>query len=92
MRRPILGFGYQELVDGFPNKELPLIIGVTISNHELSRILIDEGSSFNIMYKELFSKLKLKKEYMLYCNTQTHLSYISTFVKIFSKYTAENYN
>ncbi|MCI66264.1 hypothetical protein A2U01_0087522, partial [Trifolium medium] len=33
-----------------------------MAHHDVSRILIDQGSSCDVMYQELFEKLKLKKK------------------------------
>jgi hypothetical protein len=41
-----LGF---DMVDDSPNEKLPLIIRATIANHEVARILVDHGSSCDIM-------------------------------------------
>jgi hypothetical protein len=51
------------LEDEVPIEKLPLLIVATITNHDMSRVLIDEGSSFDIMYEELFYKLKLNKSF-----------------------------
>ncbi|GAU49461.1 hypothetical protein TSUD_407500 [Trifolium subterraneum] len=52
-------------VDGIPIAELPLLLVLaTITNHDVSWILIDEGSSCDIMYEELFHNLMLKPEHM----------------------------
>jgi hypothetical protein len=62
IRRPILCFDDQGLVEGSPNEKLPLLIRVIITNHEVSSILVDQGSSCDIMYEELFTKLQVKDE------------------------------
>jgi hypothetical protein len=49
------------LEDEVPIEKLPLLIVATLTSHDMSRVLIDEGSSFDIMYEELFYKLKLNK-------------------------------
>jgi len=38
------------------------VIVKAMPNHDVSRIVVDEGSSCDIIYKELFTKLCLKKE------------------------------
>jgi hypothetical protein len=63
-KRSILGFRCQMVVDDTPNEELPLLILVIITNYDIFQILTDEGSSCDIMYEELFHKLKLKLEQM----------------------------
>jgi hypothetical protein len=56
----ILDFGDQDLVDDTPNEKLPLLIRSAIANHKVSWILVDQGSSCDIMYEELFISFKLK--------------------------------
>ncbi|MCI52330.1 hypothetical protein A2U01_0073574, partial [Trifolium medium] len=58
----VLGFGDEERVGGSPNEIFPLIFVTTMANHDVSRILEDEGGSRDIMYGELFEKLGLKRE------------------------------
>lgn len=53
----ILGFRDHEKVDGVPNAKLPLVITATIMNHSVSGILIDDGSSSDIMYLGIFRRL-----------------------------------
>lgn len=61
-RRTILGFEDDELVGGKPNKMFPLIIVATMENHDVCKILVDEGSSCEIICEDFFTKLGLKKE------------------------------
>lgn len=60
--RLILGFQEHEKVYGTPNATLSVIILATISNHFVSKILIDDGSSFNSIYLKIFTKLNLTKQ------------------------------
>ena len=39
-----------------------LVVTLQITNFDIKRILIDQGSSFEIMYTGLFHKLRLKEE------------------------------
>ncbi|MCI04105.1 hypothetical protein A2U01_0025148, partial [Trifolium medium] len=41
-----LGFSDEEYVGGVPNELFPIIIVATMAKHEVSRILIDQGGSF----------------------------------------------
>lgn len=45
-----------------PNEIFPLVIMTTMENFDVSRIIIDGGSSCDIIYIELFDKLGLKKD------------------------------
>ncbi|MCI17421.1 hypothetical protein A2U01_0038568, partial [Trifolium medium] len=56
----------RRLIMGFGDHKFPLIVLATIANHDVSRMLIDEGSSHEIMYEELFLKLNLKEHLMQY--------------------------
>jgi hypothetical protein len=61
-KRPMLGFTDDEMLNNKPNEMFPLIIMATLDNFDVSRILVDEGSSCDIMYQDLFEKMGLKKE------------------------------
>ncbi|MCH87870.1 hypothetical protein A2U01_0008751, partial [Trifolium medium] len=60
--RPVLGFNDDEYPGGTPNEIFPLIVIATMARHDVSKILIDQRSSCDIMYQELFKKLGLRKE------------------------------
>lgn len=44
-------------MDAIPNEISPLVIIDTMANFDVSNILIDGGSSYGIMYTEIFEKL-----------------------------------
>ncbi|MCI16227.1 hypothetical protein A2U01_0037369, partial [Trifolium medium] len=46
---PMLGFNDEEYLGGAPNAIFPLIIIVTMAGHDVSRVLVDQGSSCDIM-------------------------------------------
>lgn len=52
--RPILDFLDREKVDGIPNKIFPLIVIDIMSSCDVSKILIDQKISYDIMYANLF--------------------------------------
>ncbi|MCI37279.1 hypothetical protein A2U01_0058503, partial [Trifolium medium] len=58
IKRPTLGFSDSELVKGTPNADLPLLITATMVKHNISKVLVNQGSSCNIMYQNLFSKVR----------------------------------
>lgn len=64
LKRSITRFRDNEKVGNIPNEIFSLVIMETMDNFDVSRILIDEGSSCDIIYVELFKKLGLKKEKM----------------------------
>ena len=37
----------------------PVVISLTIANHDVKRILVDNGSSKNILYYDAFSRMSL---------------------------------
>jgi len=54
---PIIGFSENEIMGESPNEVFPLVIVATMANHDVSRILVDVGSSSNMMYKDYHSSL-----------------------------------
>ncbi|MCH81098.1 hypothetical protein A2U01_0001877 [Trifolium medium] len=60
--RAVLGFDDHGYPGGVPNEIFPLIIIATMAHHDVSRILIDQGSSCDVMYRELFQKLGLRRD------------------------------
>jgi hypothetical protein len=61
-QRPPLGFTDHDLINGSPNEDLPLLLIANIADYDVSRILIDQGSSCDIMFNEIFSKLQIEQE------------------------------
>lgn len=61
-KRPMLEFLDSEKAGGIPNYFFPLVITATISDFDVSQILIDGGNSCDIIYSELFEKIGLNKE------------------------------
>lgn len=59
--RPILGFSDEEKVNGGSNKIFLLVIIMEIHGHDITRCLIDEGGSVDILYQDAFEKLVLWK-------------------------------
>lgn len=60
--RPALAFGDDDLLDGRPNKYVPLLITVVKANVEVRRILVDQGSSADIILKDLLDVLKISQD------------------------------
>ncbi|MCH86007.1 hypothetical protein A2U01_0006861, partial [Trifolium medium] len=50
-------FSDEEYVRGVPNELFLVIIMATMAKHDISRILVDQGSSCDIIAEELFTKL-----------------------------------
>jgi hypothetical protein len=56
--RPIIGFRDHELEEEVPNEKLTLLVVATIADHDVSKILIDEGSLRDIIDELLASVQK----------------------------------
>lgn len=61
LERTILRFRDREKVERIPNEIFPLVIMDVISNFDVSKILIDGGSSYESMYSNRFKNMGLKK-------------------------------
>ncbi|XP_058726284.1 uncharacterized protein LOC131597614 [Vicia villosa] len=52
-----ISFYKEELPGGAPNANIPLLIRARMANFDVRRILVDQGSSVDIMYSQLFRTL-----------------------------------
>ncbi|XP_058759563.1 uncharacterized protein LOC131632862 [Vicia villosa] len=50
-------FYLEELPGGAPNATIPLLVRARMANFDVQRVLVDEGSSVDIMYSHLFRTL-----------------------------------
>ncbi|GAU12961.1 hypothetical protein TSUD_191520 [Trifolium subterraneum] len=57
-----LAFYREEVPGGSPNFQIPLLVRAKMTNFDVRRILVDQGSSFDIMYSGLFKVLQLTEE------------------------------
>ncbi|XP_058760032.1 uncharacterized protein LOC131633330 [Vicia villosa] len=60
----LITFYLEELPGGAPNATTPLLVRARMTNFDVRRILIDEGSSVDIMYSHLFKTLKLDDSHL----------------------------
>ncbi|XP_058741598.1 uncharacterized protein LOC131613981 [Vicia villosa] len=60
----LITFYLEELPGGAPNATIPLLVRARMANFDVRRILIDEGSSVDIMYSHLFKTLKLDDSHL----------------------------
>jgi len=60
--RPPLAFYDFELPGGASNSALPLLVQASMANIDVRRVLIDTGSSCDIMYTSLFKTLQLTEK------------------------------
>lgn len=71
----ILGLRDHEKVEGTHNTTLSLVTTATIENHIVSRILIGDGSSCDMMYIRIFMKLGLHKQYLKLCEGKNLIAF-----------------
>ncbi|GAU40689.1 hypothetical protein TSUD_88350 [Trifolium subterraneum] len=57
-----LAFNREEVPEGSPNFQIPLLVRAKMANFDVRRILVDQGSSCDIMYSGLFKVLQLTEE------------------------------
>ncbi|XP_058754185.1 uncharacterized protein LOC131627358 [Vicia villosa] len=57
-------FYLEELPDGAPNATIPLLVRARMANFDVRRVLVDEGSSVDIMYSHLFQTLQLDNSHL----------------------------
>lgn len=65
LERSVLGFRDNDQVRVVLNEIFLLVITTTIINFGVSQFLIDNGSSCNIMYDDIFERIGLKKQKLL---------------------------
>ncbi|XP_058785007.1 uncharacterized protein LOC131659906 [Vicia villosa] len=59
-----IAFYREELLGGAPNATIPLLIRARMANFDVRRILVDQGSSVDIMYSQLFKMLQLDDHHL----------------------------
>ncbi|XP_058725951.1 uncharacterized protein LOC131597261 [Vicia villosa] len=59
-----ISFYKEELPGGAPNANIPLLIRARMANFDVRRIFIDQGSSIDIMYSQLFRTLQLNDNHL----------------------------
>ncbi|XP_058764885.1 uncharacterized protein LOC131638342 [Vicia villosa] len=59
-----ISFYKEELFGGAPNATIPLLIRARMTNFNVRRILVDQGSSVDIMYSQLFKTLQLNDSHL----------------------------
>jgi hypothetical protein len=57
-----LAFYKEEVPEGSPNFQIPLLVRARMANFDVRRILVDQGSSCDIMYSGLFKTLQLTEK------------------------------
>ncbi|XP_075655103.1 uncharacterized protein LOC142625308 [Castanea sativa] len=59
---PILGFSKEDKVGTIQPHDNALVVTLRIGNYNVNRVMVDQGSSADIMYHDLFRGLNLKLE------------------------------
>ncbi|XP_058786210.1 uncharacterized protein LOC131660868 [Vicia villosa] len=59
-----IAFYREELSGGAPNATIPLLIRARMTNFDVRRIMVDQGSSVDIMYTQLFKTLQLDDRHL----------------------------
>ncbi|GAU47137.1 hypothetical protein TSUD_379150, partial [Trifolium subterraneum] len=59
-----LSFYLEELPGGSTNSQIPLLVRADMANFDVQRILVDSGSSCDIMYAHLFRTLQLDESHL----------------------------
>ncbi|KAK2397422.1 hypothetical protein QL285_058998 [Trifolium repens] len=59
-----LAFYMEELPGGTPNTHIPLLVRADMANYDVRRILVDTGSSTDIMFSQCFTALQLDETYL----------------------------
>lgn len=70
----MLGFRDRKKVNGIPNATLSLVITATITKHVVSGILINDGSTCNLIYREIFTRLGLGLQDLKPCKDKSLLA------------------
>ena len=64
-RRSIpIEFYIEELPGAAPNTSIPLLVRACLANFDVKRILVDQGSSIDIIYSQLFTILQLNETHL----------------------------
>ncbi|PNX62802.1 hypothetical protein L195_g061320, partial [Trifolium pratense] len=60
-----LAFYKEEVPGGSPNYQIPLLVRARMANFDVHRILVDQGSSCDVMYSSLFKTLQLSEKNLI---------------------------
>ncbi|RDY07703.1 hypothetical protein CR513_08149, partial [Mucuna pruriens] len=64
---PALTFDDRDLIRGVPYYDKPMVISVVATEYKIERVLIDQGSSANILYWSTYHKMKLSPSSLIEC-------------------------
>ncbi|RDX58138.1 hypothetical protein CR513_62566, partial [Mucuna pruriens] len=57
---PVIAFGKKDMWSEPPRHDEPMVISIVVAEYKVGRVLIDQGSSANILYWSMYKKLGLK--------------------------------
>ncbi|RDX77401.1 Retrovirus-related Pol polyprotein from transposon 17.6, partial [Mucuna pruriens] len=64
---PTISFDDRDLKNGLPTQDEPMVISVVAAKYKIERVLVDQGSSANILYWSTYQKLKLPPGHLAEC-------------------------
>ena len=67
--RPALSFSNEDKVGSLQPHDDALVVTLRIGGYNVKRVLVDQGSSIEIMYPDLFKGLKLRFEDLTHYNS-----------------------
>ncbi|XP_030931293.1 uncharacterized protein LOC115957232 [Quercus lobata] len=62
MASPLLGFSDEDKIGTIQSHDDALVVTLRIGGYDIKRILVDQGSTVEVMYPDLFKGLKLRPE------------------------------
>ena len=62
MASPILGFSDENKVGTIQPYDDALVVTLRIGGYDMKRVLVDQGSTVEVMYPDLYKGLKLRPE------------------------------
>ncbi|RDX79754.1 hypothetical protein CR513_39796, partial [Mucuna pruriens] len=65
---PALTFEHRDLKHGMPSHDEPMVISVIAAEYRIERVLMDQGTSANILYWSTFKKMNLPPSRLIECS------------------------
>ncbi|KAJ1411149.1 hypothetical protein SESBI_21393 [Sesbania bispinosa] len=64
-RYPVICFSQRDFEGIQPHQDDPMVIEVSMAKYKVQRVLVDQGSSTDILYWEAFKKLQIPSDWLL---------------------------
>src|ERR1044072_3116575 len=61
---PIISFTAEDVVGILPHEDDPMVVRLRVDGVNVKRVLIDQGSSANILYYDAYQKLRLRRNHL----------------------------